>query len=234
MAVGPGLASISMFVDEGNPWNIVNAVVGAAIAWVVAFIASFLLWRDSDSATLRVLAESGDADALGADGAQTAPARSDVTLVAPMSGRVVGLDQVDDAVFSSGSLGDGFALLPTDGRVLAPVSGEIISLLPSLHAIGIRTDDGAEVLVHVGLDTVTLAGTHFTAHAAQGDRVAAGDLLVTVDLDAVRAAGYDLTTPVVVINSDAWNVAVDASGEVVAGEPVVTARPAKEGADVAS
>lgn len=234
VAVGPGLASISMFVDEGNPWNIVNAVVGAGIAWVVAFIASFLLWRDSDSATLRVLAESGETEAATGARTEDAPERSDLTLLAPMSGRVISLDQVDDAVFSSGSLGDGFALVPSDGRVLAPVSGEIISLLPSRHAIGIRTDDGAEVLVHVGLDTVALEGRHFTAQAAQGDRVAAGDPLVTVDLPAVRAAGYDLTTPVVVINSDVWNVSVDATGEVTAGQPVVTARPTKEDADVAS
>lgn len=230
VAVGPGVASISMFVDEGNPWNIVNAIVGAAIAWAVSFVVSLTLWRDSDSATLRVLGQA-EAEAPAPAAPRTA---AELELLAPMSGRLVPLSEVDDAVFSSGSLGDGIALIPSDGRVLAPVAGEIVSLMPSRHAIGIRTDDGAEVLVHIGLDTVKLNGEHFVAQAAQGERVAAGDPLVTVDVDAVRSAGYDLTTPVVVINSDQWHVTIDATGDVVAGRPIGRARLTKEDANVAS
>jgi len=232
VAVGPGLASISMFVDAENPWNLVNALVGAGIAWAVSFIVCFMLWRDSDSTTLRVLGENAEESASTPVGSAAAGTR--VQLQAPVTGRVIPLSEVDDAVFASASLGEGIAVIPSDGRVVAPVSGEIVSLLPSRHAIGLRTDEGVEVLVHVGIDTVRLAGTYFEAHAAQGDRVAAGDLLVTVDLDAVRAAGYDLTTPVVVLNSDAWAVAPTGDESVDAGQPIATLTATKETSNAAS
>ncbi len=237
VAVGPGLASISMFVDAENPWNLVNALVGAGIAWAVSFTVCFVLWRDSASTTLRVLGENADvaAEASVQDPAAVrATTGASVQLQAPLTGQLIPLSQVDDAVFASAALGEGVAIVPTDGRVLAPVSGEIVSLLPSRHAIGLRTDEGVEVLVHVGIDTVKLAGTHFEAHAGQGDRVAAGDLLVTVDLDAVRAAGYDITTPVVVLNSEAWEVAPSANGSVEAGQPIATLTSSKETTNAAS
>ena len=236
VAVGPGLASISMFVDADNPWNLVNALVGAAIAWVVAFVVSLVLWRDSASTTLRVLAENAavasdaSVDTLTPDIA----AEARVELRSPLTGRVIPLSHVDDAVFASASLGEGVAIVPSDGRVLAPAAGEIVSLLPSGHAIGLRTDEGIEVLVHVGIDTVKLAGEHFDAHVTQGDRVAAGDLLVTVDLDAVRAAGYDVTTPVVVLNSEAWEVTPLSDGPIDAGERIAALTSIKETSNAAS
>lgn len=236
VAVGPGLASISMFVDAENPWNLVNALVGAGIAWVVSFVVCFVLWRDSASTTLRVLGEN---PAVAAEAAveMDEPAVSPgarVELRSPLAGRVIPLSQVDDAVFASASLGEGVAIVPSDGRVLAPVSGEIVSLLPSRHAIGLSTDEGVEVLVHVGIDTVKLAGKHFEAHVAQGDRVSAGDLLVTVDLDAVRAEGFDTTTPVVVLNSEAWTVTPVGDGAIVAGAPIATLTSIKEASHAAS
>lgn len=238
VAVGPGLASISMFVDADNPWNLVNALVGAGIAWAVAFAVSFTLWRDSASTTLRVLNENADvaADASAEASADNSsgPSGAQVELQSPLAGRVIPLTQVDDAVFASEALGEGIAIVPTDGQVFAPVSGNVISLQQSRHAIGLRTDEGVEVLVHVGIDTVKLAGEHFEAHVAQGDRVSAGDLLVTVDLDAVRAEGYDVTTPVIVLNSKAWAVAPTADGPVDASQPIAVLTSTKEASHATS
>ncbi|BDI22503.1 beta-glucoside-specific PTS transporter subunit IIABC [Herbiconiux sp. L3-i23] len=224
--VSPGLASFSMFVDALNPMNIVNAAIGLVIAVVVSFVVSALLWRDSDSGTIRALnKESGvekEQDLSPAPGdAATGPVHSRV--VSPLTGEVVALSAVDDAVFSAGILGDGVAIRPTDGAVRAPISGVVTTLQDSKHAIGIRGDDGVEVLVHVGLDTVQLNGAPFTAHVAQGDRVEAGQLLVTADLAAITAAGFDTVTPVVVVNSADHPVTVHATGSVTAGDALVSA-----------
>lgn len=143
-------------------------------------------------------------------------------LVSPLAGSVIPLSEVDDAVFSAGILGEGVAIRPTDGKVLAPIAGVVTALLDSKHAVGIRGDDGVEVLVHVGLDTVQLEGTPFTAHVAVDDRVVAGQLLIEADLAAITAAGYDTTTPVLVTNSADFSVAVLATGSVKAGDSLVS------------
>lgn len=131
-----------------------------------------------------------------AGGAPALPA--DFTL--PMPGRVLPITDVPDPVFSGRVMGDGFAIEPTGGRVVAPVSGEVVTLFPTGHAIGLRADSGLEVLVHVGIDTVSLNGEGFTARVAQGDRVTAGQTLVDVDLDAVRPRVPSLITPVIFTN----------------------------------
>jgi PTS system beta-glucosides-specific IIC component len=216
--VGPGVASISMYVDAANPWNFVNALIALGIALVVSFTLSAILWRDSDSATLRVLvgAESSNAPADGAG-----------RLSSPMTGVVVPLADVDDAVFSAGIIGEGVAIRPTDGAVRSPIAGVVTVLMDSKHAIGIRGDDGVEVLIHVGIDTVQLEGAPFTAHIAVRDRVEVGQLLLEADLDAITAAGYDTTTPVLVVNSADYVVTATGPGTVKAGEELVTTK-AKE------
>ncbi len=197
--VSPGAASISMFIDMANPWNLLHAVIGALVAMVTSFIVSLVIWKDSDSATVRLLEQQS--------GASVPPPTPQAGVVAPMTGEIVALGAVDDPVFSGGILGPGIAIRPTDGEVRAPISGVVSSLLPSRHALGILGDDGLEVLVHVGLDTVRLEGAPFIAHVEQGDRVEAGQRVLTADLAAIEAAGLDITTPVVVLNGDAYDVA---------------------------
>ncbi|PVE78737.1 beta-glucoside-specific PTS transporter subunit IIABC [Microbacterium testaceum] len=210
--VSPGAASISMFIDMANPWNLLHAVIGALVAMVTSFIVSLVIWKDSDSATVRLLEQqAGTATPAAAGG-----------IVAPMTGEVLALEKVDDPVFSGGILGPGVAIRPTDGEVRAPISGTVSSLLPSRHALGILGDDGLEVLVHVGLDTVRLEGAPFTAHVAQGDRVEAGQHVLTADLAAIEAAGLDITTPVVVLNGDAYDVAPLVTGRVAAGAALLS------------
>ena len=118
-------------------------------------------------------------------------------------GEVIALEQVKDPVFSQKMMGDGFAVEPTNGNIVSPVSSTVSSIFPTKHALGLVTEAGLEVLVHIGLDTVSLEGKPFTVHVAEGQKVAAGDLLVTADLDAIREAGRETSTIVVFTNADA-------------------------------
>jgi PTS system beta-glucosides-specific IIC component len=129
--------------------------------------------------------------------------RPTTTVRAAVRGHVVSLDELDDKVFASRVLGEGVGIVPADGTIRAPVSGVLATVAGTGHAYGIRTDDGVDVLVHVGIDTVRLEGRGFHVLVSKGDRVEAGDRLATVDLDVVRAAGYDPTIVVVVTNTRA-------------------------------
>ncbi len=139
-----------------------------------------------------------------------------------VAGKVITLDEVPDKVFASRALGEGVGIVPADGTIVAPVSGVLATVAGTGHAYGIKTDDGVEVLVHVGIDTVRLKGEGFTVNATKGDRVAAGDLLATVDLEAIKAAGYDPTTIVVVTNTKSLTSVTPLVGKDVAvGDPVI-------------
>ncbi|PPG54322.1 PTS beta-glucoside transporter subunit EIIBCA [Rathayibacter sp. AY1E9] len=221
--VSPGVASISMFIDGLNPWNLLNAVIGLLISVAVSFVVSFVIWRDDASASVQAL---GDV---------AAAAGSPLALQAPLTGSVIPLSEVPDPVFSAGVLGEGLAIRPTDGAVRAPFAGEVIALLSSRHAVGLRRADGVEVLIHVGIDTVQLDGAPFEAHVAVGDRVEAGQLLLIADLAAITAAGYDTTTPVLVTNSAEYTVLVEAADRITAGDRIMTVtQREKELADGAS
>ena len=132
-------------------------------------------------------------------------------------GQVVALEQVKDPVFAQKMMGDGFAVEPANGNIVSPVSGTVSSIFPTKHALGLVTEAGLEVLVHIGLDTVSLEGKPFTVHVAEGQKVAAGDLLVSADLDAIRAAGRETTTVVVFTNGDAIkSVKLEKTGSLAA------------------
>ncbi len=132
-------------------------------------------------------------------------------------GQVVALEQVKDPVFAQKMMGDGFAVEPANGNIVSPVSGTVSSIFPTKHALGIVTEAGLEVLVHIGLDTVSLEGKPFTVHVAEGQKVVAGDLLVTADLDAIRAAGRETSTVVVFTNAEAIkSVKLEQTGSLAA------------------
>ena len=132
-------------------------------------------------------------------------------------GQVIALEQVKDPVFAQKMMGDGFAVEPANGNIVSPVSGTVSSIFPTKHALGLVTESGLEVLVHIGLDTVSLEGKPFTVHVSEGQKVAAGDLLVTADLDAIRAAGRETSTVVVFTNGDAIkSVKLEQTGSLAA------------------
>lgn len=128
-----------------------------------------------------------------------------IMISAPVKGKAVALSEVSDPTFGEEILGKGIAVIPADGRIYAPADGEITLLFDTRHAVSITTEEGVEILVHIGLDTVALKGEHFTSHVVTGDKVKKGDLLITADLEAIKAAGYDVITPVVICNTDEFS-----------------------------
>ena len=144
-------------------------------------------------------------------------------LASPLEGKVLPLSEVEDAAFSCELLGKGCAVDPTNGQVYAPCDGTVMTLFPTLHAIGIVSKDGAEVLIHLGLDTVKLDGQGFKAHIKQGDKVEKGQLLVSVDIDYIKNEGYSLVTPIVVTNTnDYLDVVIMNTDEVKSGQDLLT------------
>ncbi|MFP3123775.1 beta-glucoside-specific PTS transporter subunit IIABC [Ectobacillus funiculus] len=145
----------------------------------------------------------------------------------PLSGEVLKLEDINDGVFSTKIMGEGIAIIPSDNKVYAPIKGKITAFLPSKHAIGITSDKGAEILIHVGIDTVQLKGKYFTAKAKEGDYVEKGDLLLEFDGSKIKEEGYELITPVVVTNTpeylDVLNVIK--SGTINKGEKILTLVP---------
>ncbi|MBA3349358.1 MAG: PTS glucose transporter subunit IIA [Actinobacteria bacterium] len=143
-------------------------------------------------------------------------------LASPFTGKVVPLEEVADDVFSQRIMGDGVAVLPSEGSVVAPIGGTVGKLFEGGHGFAIETPEGLQVLVHVGLETVHLKGDGFTVKVIEGAEVAAGDEMVRVDLERMRELGIDMVSPVVVISGQ--NVTVIAAGEVGAGEPLLETR----------
>ncbi|MBM7551948.1 PTS sugar transporter subunit IIA [Thalassobacillus pellis] len=142
----------------------------------------------------------------------------DVTLVAPVSGSVVGLEEVPDPTFSEKMMGEGLAIKPTEGKAVAPFDGEVVQLFPTKHAVGLKNKGGVEVLVHIGLETVGMNGEGFEAHVKQGDKVKAGQTLVTFDLEKIEEKASSTITPVIITNSNEFSLEYHDNASVTAGE----------------
>lgn len=166
---------------------------------------------NSDSATATAAPETVEKDPVTPE-----------TVVSPIKGSIVQLADVKDEVFSSGALGKGIAIMPDEGRVYAPVDGKVSVVFPTKHAIGINSKDGAELLIHIGMDTVQLEGKGFTSHVEQDQEIKKGQLLMEFDVDGITDQGYDVTTPIIVTNSKDYNdVEVVADGQVNDGDNLI-------------
>lgn len=183
----PGLFTSVQFIDKDNPTSILWIAAVMAISVVVSFALTLILGFED------IPVEDDEAD-------MVTPAS--VKLMAPMKGAVMGLHDVADEVFSKGLLGKGMAIEPVDGKVVSPIAGTVTTVFPTKHAIGLTDDHGMEVLIHVGLDTVSLNGEPFEVKVAAGDRVEVGTELLHADLEAIKAAGLPTTTVVVITNTD--------------------------------
>ena len=146
-------------------------------------------------------------------------------LTSPLSGNVVPIESVNDPVFSGKVLGDGLAIEPFDGKVYSPVNGTVETMMDTIHAVGVKSDSGAEILIHIGKDTVSLKGRFFESHVKEGDRIKKGQLIIEFDIDAVKKAGFDLITPVVIANHDNFDLKKHESGEINAGDILMTLYP---------
>ncbi|MBD5548237.1 MAG: PTS transporter subunit EIIC [Lachnospiraceae bacterium] len=204
-AVGPGIASMPMYIDPDNGMNFIYAVIGFIISVVVSFVLTLFMFKDKD------IAEAKAPEAI-ADGKSVA---------SPMVGKLIDITEVNDEVFSAGILGDGMAVIPSKGELYAPADATIATVFESKHAISMICDNGAEVLLHIGLDTVKLDGKYYEPQVKDGDKVKAGDLLMKFDIAAIKKAGYDIVTPIVITNSDDYTLKKASGGLVKTGSVII-------------
>jgi len=149
------------------------------------------------------------------------PAFDGNKLYAPMTGKAVPVTEVPDPTFAEGLLGNGVAIIPADGKVLSPVNGTVETMFDTGHAVCLKSDTGVEILIHVGLETVGLNGAPFKVHCKNGDTVKKGQLLMEADLDAIKAAGLPVITPVLVCNSDDYPTFETVVGKDVTNDTIV-------------
>lgn len=209
------LTLITMIGGEGFG-NLINGVIAMIISLAVSFAMTLILYKPEEKA--------GEPEASGdAPSEEKKPLVETIELASPLTGSVIPLTEVEDPVFAGGVLGEGIAIIPDEGKVYAPADGTISAVIDTKHAVGITTDTGAEVLIHVGLDTVRLGGEGFTLHCKEGDRVIKGSLLLEFDMEKIKEAGLSLTTPVLISNMNSF-VSLKASDkkQVKAGEKLLT------------
>jgi len=198
---GMGIFEFPAMMEPDGSWgNLLVAVSGVLLTMIVAVILMLLFYREK---------EAGQSDKTMLDtkeqeeSVEDTPALlEDIAICSPLKGDVLELAQVEDAAFSAGILGKGCAIVPAEGEVYAPVDGVLTTLFPTKHALGITSDDGVEVLIHIGLNTVQLNGEGFTAHVQQGERVSRGQHLLSFDLAELKDKGYCLQTPVIITNTN--------------------------------
>lgn len=207
----PGLLTLPSYIGLDYPMsNFYLACAGAAIAFVVSFAVSFVLYKDPAE------------DSKEEDKAQTASQneqKKDAVLAAPLAGKSVPLSEVNDPTFAQEILGKGGAILPADGKLYAPADGKIITVMDTKHAIGMTGNNGAEILMHVGIDTVQLNGKHFEAKVQSGDSVKKGQLLLEFDVEGIKKEGYDVITSIIISNTPNYSaVTLKKTGDVAVGE----------------
>ena len=200
----PAMLSIVQFINPAGGSNFVNALIVAGMTMAIAFILTWILGFEDPSN------EEEDEDVINNEVKNDIILEKNITegealVLSPITGKVVSLKQVNDVTFSEEIMGKGAAIIPIEGRAVSPVDGVVSAIFETKHAIGLTADNGTEILIHIGLDTVKLGGKHFTAHVKSGDRVKSGDLLVEFDIKAIQEEGYEIITPVLVTNVDRYN-----------------------------
>lgn len=222
----------------GVDMSVYGLMIAMAVSFVLGFILQMVLGKKSvdqaydekQAKTVQEVANQADTIAKAAPSlASTSDLNVSTELVSPLAGELLPLSEVKDEVFSSGAMGEGVAVEPSEGVLHAPADGKVVMTFPTGHAIGMKTSDGAEILMHIGMDTVNLQGHGFETLVAKGDEVKAGDELVKFDIDAIHAKGYVVTTPIVVTNSkDYEKITVVSQGKVKVVQEILDLEGASE------
>lgn len=193
---GLGIFSIPGFINpNGGAW-FGPVAISLIISMGLSFVATMLTYKDDVKEDKEKVLKNKEIKS------NEFIKNKEIEIKAPLEGKSIQLSEVQDTAFAQGALGKGMAIVPSKGEVKSPVNGKLTTLFPSLHAIGITSEDGAEILIHVGFNTVQLEGKYFKAHVKQGDNVKVGDLLLEFDIDAIKKEGYSVETPVVITNYD--------------------------------
>lgn len=240
MMGGMGVFVISAAIGPktGVDMSVYGLMIAMAVSFVLGFILQMVLGKKSvdqaydekQAKTVQEVANQADTIAKAAPSlASTSDLNVSTELVSPLAGELLPLSEVKDEVFSSGAMGEGVAVEPSEGVLHAPADGKVVMTFPTGHAIGMKTSDGAEILMHIGMDTVNLQGHGFETLVAKGDEFKAGDELVKFDIDAIHAKGYVVTTPIVVTNSkDYEKITVVSQGKVKVGQEILDLEGASE------
>jgi len=203
---GLGIFTLPNFIrPDGSMDDFITKIIGIAIAIVISFLLTWFFHKESDTTPtngqpLPTKASPNQNTKISSTNEQASPSQA-TKIFSPMTGNLKALSEIKDEAFSQELLGKGVAIEPTVGKVVAPADGVLTTLFPTKHAVGITTNTGVEVLIHVGMDTVNLNGEHFTAKAAQGEHVKQGQVLVEFDIKAITKKGYEVITPVVITNT---------------------------------
>ena len=194
----PGLLTIVNAISKDAPMSFIGEALACVIASVITIVAIQIVGFD--------------------DPVDEAEEKEEKEIESPLAGTVIPLSEVHDEVFASAMMGKGCAVIPEEGKVYAPFDGKVVGLLDSHHAVGMESTDGVEILIHVGMDTVKLNGRCFTIHVEEGEQVKKGQLLLEFDIPGIKEAGYEVTTPIIITNSDEFNdVETKAEGKVTVG-----------------
>ncbi|MGE9879463.1 beta-glucoside-specific PTS transporter subunit IIABC [Bacillus velezensis] len=215
-----GVTGVASYIVGGNA-GLPSIPVFIGPTFLYALIGLFISFAAGIAAALLIGFEDVQSERDKASEAPGVTAGGEI-IHSPIKGEVKALSEVNDSVFSGGMMGKGFAILPEEGAAVSPVEGRVTAVFKTKHAIGITSTRGAEVLIHIGLDTVRLDGRHFEMHVKEGDTVAPGDLLITFDIDEIKAAGFDVITPVIITNTDQYSFTdVKKSGMVKPNEALL-------------
>lgn len=214
----PGSAGIIGFVCV-QPGSMLNFLIGVAISVVAGFGFTYVM---SNMKRFNKELEMGESAAPETAAEDAVPVMEKNVIYSPLAGEAIPMSEVPDDTFAAEVLGKGMAVIPSEGKVVAPCAGEVTTLFDTKHAVGLTTVDGVELLIHVGVNTVELEGKYYEAHVAQGDKVKPGQLLLTFDISKIQAAGYNVTTPVIVANTDEYkSVTGLKTGAILRMEPLV-------------
>ena len=213
----PGLLTIVNAISKDAPMSFIGEALACVIASVITIVAIQIVGFDDP------VDESEETEAFsGEEKEQKEQTREIKKMESPLTGKVIPLSEVHDEVFASEMMGKGCAVIPEEGKVYAPFDGKVVGLLDSHHAVGMESTDGVEVLIHVGMDTVKLNGRCFTIHVEEGEQVKKGQLLLEFDIPGIKEAGYEVTTPVIITNSDEFSdVQMIAEGQVAVGAEIL-------------
>lgn len=186
----PGFLTLPSYIGGDTMMNFVYACIGAIISVAVSFVSCLVLYKDKEEVPVKE--EENVQRSLG----------NEIIIASPMKGEIMPLNEVNDETFASEMMGKGVAIKPVDGKVVSPINGIVQTIFKTKHAIGLKSEDGTEILIHIGMDTVQLEGKHFKAYVKDGDKVKIGDTLIEFDTEAIKKEGYELTTPVIVTNTN--------------------------------
>lgn len=214
----PGPLTIVNAISKDAPMSFIGELIGCAVAVVIAIVLIQVIGFDDPKSKEDKPAEKAEQDENQAT-EEIEEKTEEKVVMSPLTGEVIPLSEVKDEAFSSEAMGKGCAIIPTEGTVCAPFDGIIVGLLDSHHAVGMESENGIEILIHVGMDTVKLNGKHFVSHVEQGQKVKKGQLLLEFDIPAIQKAGYEVVTPVIIANTDEFSdIVTEANGQVHCGE----------------